>query len=117
MRRLLALLVALAAGLPPAAAESLGRLFLTPQHRAVLEQQRRDGTLGQASAGDERLRLDGALTRSSGKRTVWINGRRHDAAVPAPLSVGGSIDRVTRTPVDLVAPGAIRILRPRRAED
>lgn len=115
MRRVLALLVALAATSPPAGAESLGRLFLTPEHRALLEQQRRAGTLGQTTAGDERLRLDGALTRSSGRRTVWINGRRHDDAGPMQFRVGGSIDHASRTPVDLVAPGAIRIARPRHA--
>lgn len=118
MRRWLAFPVApFLVASPPAAAESLGRLFLTPEHRAVLEQQRRAGTLDRTSADDERLRLDGELTRSSGKRTVWINGRRHDDAGPLQLSVGGSIDRATRTQADLVAPGTIRIGRPRRAGD
>lgn len=120
MRRLLALLVALSVASPPAVAETLGRLFLTPERRAVLEQQRRAGILDHASAADERLRLDGAVMRSSGKRTVWINGRpQHDdafASGPVQLRVGGSMDRVTRTQVDLIAPGAIRIDRPRRAE-
>ena len=58
-----------------AGAESLGRLFFSPDERAVLEQARqgvRPGS-GPVSAA-EQITLDGIVRRSSGKSTTWING-------------------------------------------
>lgn len=120
----------------PAATAPLGRLFLTPARRAALEQQRRAGTLAAAPAvaPAASLTLDGALRRSSGKTTVWINGRpQHDsvaaageaAAIPgrhanrarlqgggdAPveLPVGATFHRASGVQADVIAPGALRI--------
>lgn len=120
----------------PAATAPLGRLFLTPARRAALEQQRRAGTLAVAPAvaPAASLTLDGALRRSSGKTTVWINGRpQHDsvaaageaAAIPgrhanrarlqgggdAPveLPVGATFHRASGVQADVIAPGALRI--------
>ena len=67
------------------AEESLGRLFFTPEKRAVLERQRQMNiqiqetqTLQGAS-----VHLDGIIQRSSGKKTVWINGLpQNDNATP-----------------------------------
>lgn len=115
-------------------AESLGRLFFTAERRAALERQRQsDGTTPAPLAEGEPIRLDGLLTRSGGKATVWINGRmQHDGAPdigirarttagrphrarlaggegPAvDLNVGENFDPATRTQTDVVAPGAIR---------
>lgn len=101
----------------------------------MLEQQRRAGTLAVAPAAvpATSLTLDGALRRSSGKTTVWINGRpQHDsvaatgeaAAIPgrhasrarlqgddAPveLPVGATFHRATGVQADVIAPGALRI--------
>jgi hypothetical protein len=56
------------------AEETLGRLFLTPERRAVLEQQRQYNLQEQKSLEGASVRLDGVIVRSSGRKTVWING-------------------------------------------
>ena len=57
----------------------LGRLFLTPERRTVLEQQRRYNLQAQKTLEGASVRLDGVVVRSSGKKTVWINGHpQHD---------------------------------------
>ena len=65
---------------PPAQSEeALGRLFLTPERRQQLDRQRELNTLSQQEAQAEpRLRIDGVVARSGGRRTVWINGIAHD---------------------------------------
>lgn len=73
---LLALL--LAATLAPAASaeDALGRLFFTPERRQALDRQRQlniQDTKQQVNE-DPTLTIDGVVTRSSGKRTSWING-------------------------------------------
>jgi hypothetical protein len=69
-------LIALAALLPQAQAEEiLGRLFLTPARRAMLEQQRQFNLQEQKTLEGATIRLDGVIVRSSGKKTVWINGQ------------------------------------------
>ncbi len=69
--------VCIAAGLAPLAhgAERLGRLFLTPERRAVLEQQRQFNIQEQQTLQGSTMSLDGVVVRSSGKQTVWINRR------------------------------------------
>jgi len=117
---LLVLLALLSAG---AAAEPLGRLFFTPEQRVSA-----DGLRAAASVGTTQ-RLDGLLTRSSGKATLWVNGQaqhggRAALGIPGPardrarlaidggpavlLRVGESIDAVTREKNDVVAPDTIR---------
>ena len=62
-----------------AAEESLGRLFLTPERRNALEQQRQYNIKEQETVQGASISLDGVLVRSSGKKTVWINGQaQHD---------------------------------------
>lgn len=59
-------------------ADGLGRLFLTPGQRAQLE---REHAL-QASAEDNHTRvlmLNGIVQKSSGTRTIWINGVAQNA--------------------------------------
>jgi hypothetical protein len=71
------------AGAPATAGEeSFGRLFFTPEERHALDRQRQ-----YAGAGNSRIKtapaVDGVVVRSSGKRTVWLNGAaRHDARTP-----------------------------------
>lgn len=77
------LVVALMLGLTLASAslaeEKLGRLFLTPERRAALEQQRQYNLEEQKTLEGATVRLDGVIVRSSGKKTVWINGHaQHD---------------------------------------
>ena len=72
---LLALLL-LAAPLRSAHAEgSLGRLFFTPERRQHLDQHRQLKLPDPQDAQENPiLTINGVVTRSSGKRTVWING-------------------------------------------
>ena len=71
-------LLALAAFMPLAQAqaeEKLGRLFLTPERRALLEQQRQFNLQEQKTLEGSTIRLDGVIVRSTGKKTIWINGQ------------------------------------------
>ena len=61
---------------PLAAAEELGRLFLTPQQRQDLD-RRRATNRAEEEAPQIRegpLTVEGHLQRSGGKTTTWING-------------------------------------------
>lgn len=55
-----------------AGAESLGRLFFTPDERAMLDRMREKSSGGTLSAA-EQITLNGLVRRSSGKTTAWIN--------------------------------------------
>lgn len=55
------------------AEEALGRLFFTPERRQALDQQR-EMNISEPTNEDPALTLNGIVTRSSGKRTAWING-------------------------------------------
>lgn len=52
----------------------LGRLFFTPERRQQLDRQRELKIEEKPPAAAPTLTIDGVVTRSSGKRTVWING-------------------------------------------
>lgn len=120
------------------AAESLDRLFFTPEQRAALDRRRQIGLQEARALEDATLTLDGVVVRSTGRRTVWVNGQaQHDAAAPtgvtvdlsagepgrALLSVGGepparlkvgeSINRVTRERHGDLAGGRIGAGKPR----
>lgn len=58
----------------------LGRLFLNPQQRTQLDQQRR---LGISNAQVQALRYDGMLRRHGGKTILWLNGQPLDDAQSA----------------------------------
>jgi len=65
----------LAAG---ARAQELGRLFFTPDQRAALDARRKARVPDKPAAGpvveSPVTRVDGAVRRSGGKSTVWVNG-------------------------------------------
>jgi hypothetical protein len=66
----------------PLHAESLGRLFFTPEQRAMLDLARRtQATAVQDDTASDGVTLSGIVTRSDGRRTVWINGRPQPAGV------------------------------------
>ena len=76
-----------------AAAEELGRLFLTPQQRQDLD-RRRATNRAEEEAPQIRegpLTLEGHVQRSSGRTTTWINGvpqyDNHAGRDPARLTV------------------------------
>ena len=70
--------VTLLTALCPAASaeEELGRLFFTPERRQALDRQRQFNIeeKPQEIPEDATFTINGVVTRSSGKRTVWING-------------------------------------------
>ena len=75
----IALLAFLLALTPIASAQEssqpLGRLFFTPERRQILDRQRQLNIQEkQEVPEDPTLTINGVVTRSSGKRTVWING-------------------------------------------
>jgi hypothetical protein len=125
-RFLVAVAVALGSGLQApllCAAEPLvplpGRLFLTPAERVALERQRQAGPpeTRRLAEGLDLVRLDGVVTRSSGKSTVWVNqhaqtDRAAVAGLPADLRVGVTLDRATREITGGLAAGTVRVKRP-----
>lgn len=86
----LGLLTLIAAQCPPAQAEGeLGRLFFTPERRQALDRQRQFNIEEkQEVPEDPTLTINGVVTRSSGKRTVWINGvAQNDNETPNGVAV------------------------------
>lgn len=55
-------------------ADELGRLFFTPERRQQLDYQRRFNVPERTAPEEQTLTINGVVTRSSGKRTIWING-------------------------------------------
>lgn len=132
-----------AAPQPIAAAESIsrppspppGRLFFSAERRQALDQQRRTQQFQETVVEGDTLTLNGVVTRSSGKWTLWINGSPvtekdstsvgaapvagqlgrgrlkagGDSAGSSVLVVGDGIDRSTGTGTSLLGDGAIRV--------
>jgi hypothetical protein len=78
----------------PAAADGLGRLFYTPEQRALLDADRAHKATPEDSPNV--ISIDGIVQRHGGKRTVWINGvpqaaGQSDEQAPAsvPVAVPG----------------------------
>jgi hypothetical protein len=121
---------------PPALAdEELGRLFFTPERRQTLDRQRQFNIQEkQEIPADPTLTINGVVTRTSGKRTVWINGvaqnenekssgvavtpNRNEPgkvviqaseAPPARARVGDTVNRNTGESSDLLGGGHIGI--------
>lgn len=68
-------LLVLVPGAASGADDALGRLFFTPERRQQLDRQREMNILDkQQVQPDPTLTIDGVVTRSSGKRTAWVNG-------------------------------------------
>ena len=125
---LLGVALALLAG--KAAAESLDRLFFTPERRAALELQRQMNVQEAQTLEGATMSLDGMVVRSSGRNTVWVNRRPQSERspstgvtamvqpggkavvtpgeeTPAELKVGESINRATREKNDGLGGGRI----------
>jgi len=126
-----------------AQAQELGRLFFTPEQRAALDERRRARVPDKPAAAPVTespiTRVDGAVRRSGGKSTVWVNGEtipegaQPGGAQVAPkasapgrvsipvgegaqrfdLRVGESIDRGSGEVHDVIGEGEIKI-SPRR---
>jgi hypothetical protein len=92
MRRATLATVCLLIGAPcPAGPDepALERLFFTPERRQQLDRQRELNILDrQQVPNDPTLTIDGVVTRSSGRRTAWINGSaQHDDDPASGLTV------------------------------
>jgi hypothetical protein len=91
MRTIALLIAALATSLVAAGAgaQELGRLFFTPEQRAALDARRKarvpDKPAATPQAESPITRINGAVQRSGGKSTVWVNGE----AIPEGAPSGG----------------------------
>ena len=67
-------------------AESLGRLFHTPEQRALLDTARKTTPLNAGGEAETvnapNFTLKGIVTRSDGKRTVWMNNHLEHSVMP-----------------------------------
>lgn len=132
-----ALLLIAACPTPASAEEELGRLFFSPERRQNLDRQRQLNIQEkQEIPEDPSLTINGVVTRSSGKRTVWINnvsqnenetqsgisiipnrkepGKVLVQAADAPAGnakVGDTVNRTTGEATDLLNGGQINIRR------
>lgn len=65
----------LAAGVESAmAVDNLGRLFFTPQQRQDLDRRRQANIQESTVTVNSFVTVNGQVSRSNGKNTVWING-------------------------------------------
>lgn len=105
---------------PPVLADSLGRLFFTPEQRAEFEQNRARNASGVASsaaprepgitepAGEEEdtppsvLTVNGIVQKRGGVRTIWINGM--------PQNAGSSDERAPES-LTVAVPGKAQPVR------
>jgi len=71
---LLAAAFSLGLGPGPVAAQSLGRLFFTEQQREDLDRRRQANAQEAAVVVESLVTVNGQVSRSSGKSTVWLNG-------------------------------------------
>ena len=62
----------------PAPADTLGRLFYTPEQRAMLDLARKTAPLNSRGETDassaQGFMVNGVVTRSDGQRSIWVNG-------------------------------------------
>ena len=119
----------------PADSEELGRLFFTPERRQLLDRQRQLNIQERKEVPeDPTLTINGVVTRSSGKRTVWINGIAQDekdigsgvAVMPnrtdpgkvivqpdgahsTKASIGDTVNRNTGETADLLGSGTLKV--------
>jgi len=79
-----AALLAIALAGPSFAADPvpLGRLFFTPEKRAALDRARSLNLRQTQQIESTDVSLEGIVRRSSGRDTVWLNGKPHDMARP-----------------------------------
>ncbi len=137
MRRAATLLLLFVALAPAAVvAQELGRLFFTPEQREALDARRKARLPDKPAvvAPSPTTRIDGSVTRSSGRSTLWVDGntvpdgtqpdglrirRGRDAsrvtvivgedARRIDLRVGETLDRATGEVKSVIGEGEVRI--------
>jgi len=135
----LAALLAALLGSAGARAQELGRLFFTPEQRAALDARRKarvpDKPAATPQVESPVTRVNGAVQRSGGRSTVWVNGEPIPESAPATaaqaaptlespgrvslpvgetaqrydLRVGESLDRGSGEVRDVIGDGEIRV--------
>lgn len=109
------LLLVLLAGIGTSHAEPapLGRLFLDPQQRARLDQQRQRNGGYQANASEGALTINGEVRASNGRRTRWINGEPNwEGERKAPdVPIGDTINPATGQRDSVIGDGHISVRR------
>ena len=120
------LMAAIGTPVPAAADENLGRLFFTSQQRQDLDRRRQANIQDSAASADNRVTVNGQVSRSSGKTTTWINGvpqanakkPRDPAQVTLPggegeasvtLKIGQTLDKVRGKIRDELGEGRIAV--------
>jgi len=72
---------------PPAESHKIGRLFFSPDERAMLDRMRQKSG-GTTVSSTEQITLNGIVRRSSGKTTAWINQLpQHENETPQGVAV------------------------------
>ena len=111
---------------PAVAYDNLGRLFLTPQQRQDLDRRRQANIQDSAVSADNRVTVNGQVSRSSGKSTTWINGVPQENArkprdpaqvtlpggegeAPVSLKIGQTLDKVRGEIRDGLGKGSIAV--------
>jgi hypothetical protein len=116
MKRLAMFALLVLLGASASAAESrpgLGRLFTTPAERAEIDSARRrpppaassQGAASGASPSAASVTVNGLISRSDGRRVVWINGAKVDDGGVTAAGVRVLFDRATAAGVPLLLPG------------
>ena len=120
------LMAAVGAPVPAAADETLGRLFFTPQQRQDLDRRRQANIQDSAVSADNRVTVNGQVSRSLGKTTIWLNGvpqentrKPRDPAqvtlpageggAPVTLKIGQTLDKVRGEIRDGLGKGSIAV--------
>ena len=90
--------------------EPLGRLFFTPQQRALLDRQR---IQGMTSHFDQQASytLNGEVRRSSGNNTRWVNGEAQTGPTPRGV-IGDTYHPATGERDSLLGGGKIHVQNP-----
>ena len=115
--RLLLVLPLLQAALlvaPPVAGAELGRLFFTPEQRGALDARRKakipdkpPPPVNTSVAESPVTRVDGFVSRGSGKSTVWVNGEPiPEGTQPQGMRVHPRRPDSSRVTVELAEPDA-----------
>lgn len=135
----LAVLIVALLGSAGARAQELERLFFTPEQRAALDARRKarvpDKPAAVPQVESPVTRVNGAVQRSGGRSTVWVNGEPIPESAPATaaqaaptlkspgrvslpvgetaqrydLRVGESLDRGSGEVKDVIGDGEIRV--------
>ena len=113
--------IVLAATLGVCRAEELGRLFFTPDQRAALDARRSarvpDVKPGAPVEAAPTTRLDGYVTRSGGRSTVWVNGEPLPETAPEAPRIPPGVAHSGRVPVTIGETGARVGLKPGQVLD